>query len=283
MKKADTLTGAALVPEQSFLGTNAKRRIKKVKPEKIITLGTIATIMAAWYVVTAAGWVSPLLLPSPAAVWSAFVEILFNGYKGYSLLQHLGASLWRLISAFMLAVVVAIPLGLLSGYNTKVKAALEPIINFYRPLPPLAYYTLLVMALGITDGSKVALLFLAAFAPIYVNCVSAVSKVNKDFINSAKTVGASNRQLFFHVILPSCLPDILTSLRTALSVAYTTLVSAEMVAAMTGIGWLVLDASNYLRSDIVFVGIIIMGITGILLDKIIVIIQNKFVPWAGKY
>lgn len=110
---------------------------------------------------------------------------------------------------------------------------------------------------------KVALLFLAAFAPIYVSCVSAVAKVNTDFINSAKTVGASRTQVFFHVILPSCLPDILTSLRTALSVAYTTLVSAEMVAAMTGIGWLVLDASNYLRSDIVFVGIIIMGITGL--------------------
>ncbi|OUL08917.1 taurine ABC transporter permease [Sedimentibacter sp. SX930] len=248
----------------------------------MITVGTVATIMVLWYVVTALGLVSPMLLPSPLAVWTAFVEILLNGYKGFSLLQHIGTSLWRLLSAFGLAIIAAIPLGLLSGYNTKIKAALDPIINFYRPLPPLAYYTLLVMGLGIADASKVALLFLAAFAPIYVSCVSAVAKVNTDFINSAKTVGASQTQVFFHVILPSCLPDILTSLRTALSVAYTTLVSAEMVAAMTGIGWLVLDASNYLRSDIVFVGIIIMGITGILLDKIIVIIQNKFVPWAGK-
>lgn len=282
MKKADTLTSDALIPEQSTSATAAKKRRKRIQPEKMITVGTVAAIMVLWYVVTALGLVSPMLLPSPLAVWTAFVEILFNGYKGFSLLQHIGTSLWRLLSAFGLAIIAAIPLGLLSGYNTKIKAALDPIINFYRPLPPLAYYTLLVMGLGIADASKVALLFLAAFAPIYVSCVSAVAKVNTDFINSAKTVGASQTQVFFHVILPSCLPDILTSLRTALSVAYTTLVSAEMVAAMTGIGWLVLDASNYLRSDIVFVGIIIMGITGILLDKIIVSIQNKFVPWAGK-
>jgi taurine transport system permease protein len=282
MKKADTLTSDAMIPEQSTSAIAVKKRRKRIQPEKMITVGTVAAIMVLWYVVTALGLVSPMLLPSPLAVWTAFVEIFFNGYKSYSLLQHIGTSLWRLLSAFGLAIIVAIPLGLLSGYNTKIKAALDPIINFYRPLPPLAYYTLLVMGLGIGDASKVALLFLAAFAPIYVNCVSAVAKVNTDFINSAKTVGASQTQVFFHVILPSCLPDILTSLRTALSVAYTTLVSAEMVAAMTGIGWLVLDASNYLRSDIVFVGIIIMGITGILLDKIIVIIQNKFVPWAGK-
>jgi len=282
MKKADTLTSAALVPEQRIAGTAPKKRRKRIQPEKMITVGTVATILVLWYVVTALGMVNPILLPSPLAVWTAFLDILLNGYKGFSLMQHIGTSLWRLLSAFGLAIVVAIPLGLLSGYSTKIKAALDPIINFYRPLPPLAYYTLLVMGLGIADASKVALLFLAAFAPIYVSCVSAVAKVNKDFINSAKTVGASQTQVFFHVILPSCLPDILTSLRTALSVAYTTLVSAEMVAAMTGIGWLVLDASNYLRSDIVFVGIIIMGITGILLDKIIVIIQNKFVPWAGK-
>jgi taurine transport system permease protein len=282
MKKADTLTSDALIPEQSTSAIAVKKRRKRIQPEKMITVGTVAAIMVLWYVVTALGLVSPMLLPSPLAVWTAFVEILLNGYKGFSLLQHIGTSLWRLLSAFGLAIIAAIPLGLLSGYNTKIKAALDPIINFYRPLPPLAYYTLLVMGLGIADASKVALLFLAAFAPIYVSCVSAVAKVNTDFINSAKTVGASQTQVFFHVILPSCLPDILTSLRTALSVAYTTLVSAEMVAAMTGIGWLVLDASNYLRSDIVFVGIISMGITGIRLDKIIVIIQNKFVPWAGK-
>ncbi len=119
-------------------------------------------------------------------------------------------------------------------------------MNFTRPLPPLAYYTLLVLVLGIDNESKIALLFLACFAPIYIQCTSAVLRVKKDYINSAYTLGATKKQVFMKVA-PSCLPDIFVGLRTALGVGYTTLVAAEMVAASSGLGWLVLDASNYFK------------------------------------
>ena len=112
--------------------------------------------------------------------------------------------------------------------------------------------------------------------------MSAVIKIREDYINSAFTVGASRLQVIVHVIFPACLPDIFTGLRTSLGVAYTTLVSAEMVAANSGIGWMVLDASRYLRSDIIFLGIIVMGITGILLDRGIQLIERRVVPWKGK-
>lgn len=188
----------------------------------------------------------------------------------------------RLFISFFFAALIAVPFGLASGYNSKIRAIFEPIIEFYRPLPPLAYYTLLVLWLGIGNESKITLLFLACFAPIYISCVSAVLKIKEDYINSAYTVGASKYQIFIHVILPSCLPDIFVGIRTAVGVAYTTLVAAEMVAAKSGLGWMVLDASNYLRSDIIFVGIIIMGITGILLDQFLRILEKKIVPWKGK-
>ena len=223
-----------------------------------------------------------MLVPSPGSVWDAFTDIARNGYKNHSLLEHIGVSLGRLLAAFLVAAVIGVPLGLLSGRNTKVHALLEPVIEFYRPLPPLAYYTILVLWLGIGNQSKIVLLFLACFAPVYVACVSAAVKINEDYINSAYTVGASNRQIFAHVVFPACLPDIFTGLRTALGVGYTTLVSAEMVAATSGIGWMVLDSSRYMRSDITFVGIIIMGITGILLDRGIRLLERKFVPWKGK-
>ncbi len=255
---------------------------KKTTCEKMLTIGTILIILVLWFVSTALGWVDFKLVPSPQSVWAAFIDIMKNGYKNYTLLQHLGASMERLGIAFFWAVVTAIPLGLASGYNSKIRAVFEPIIDFYRPLPPLAYYTLLVLWLGIENGSKIALLFLASFAPIYISCVSAVMKIKEDYINSAYTIGASKMQIFFHVIFPACLPDIFIGLRTALGVAYTTLVSAEMVAANSGIGWMVLDASRYLRSDIIFLGIIIMGITGILLDRGILFIEHKVVPWEGK-
>lgn len=255
---------------------------RKTALEKALTLGTIAAVFVLWEAATSLQWVDPKLIPSPQSVWAAFLDISKNGYKNHTLLQHIGASLGRLLAAFLLAAAAAVPLGLASGYSSKVRAVLEPIVEFYRPLPPLAYYTILVLWLGIGNGSKIALLFLACFAPVYVSCVSAVVKVNEDLLDCAYAVGANRRQVFFHVVFPACLPDVLTGLRTALGVGYTTLVSAEMVAATSGIGWMVLDASRMLRSDIVFLGIIIMGLTGILMDRGLRLLERWLVPWKGK-
>ncbi|WP_321835260.1 ABC transporter permease [Clostridium butyricum] len=258
------------------------KKNKRITIENMLTLATIILILLVWFVVTNFGIANSKMVPTPQAVWNAFIDIIQNGYKNYSLLQHLGASMERLFISFLFAALIAVPFGLASGYNSKIRAIFEPIIEFYRPLPPLAYYTLLVLWLGIGNESKITLLFLACFAPIYISCVSAVLKIKEDYINSAYTVGASKYQIFIHVILPSCLPDIFVGIRTAVGVAYTTLVAAEMVAAKSGLGWMVLDASNYLRSDIIFVGIIIMGITGILLDQFLRILEKKIVPWKGK-
>lgn len=257
-------------------------RNKTGKTERLISFSVVAVVFIAWFGVTSAGIVSETLIPTPASVWESFVTILREGYKGSTLLQHLVASMSRLIKAYLLAIITAVPLGLLSGYNSKVKAFIEPIVEFYRPLPPLAYYTLLVLWMGIGDGSKIMLLFLAGFAPIYIACVSGVNRMKEDYILGAKTLGAGNWQVFFFVIFPAVLPDIFTGLRTSLGVEYTTLVAAEMVAAVSGIGWLVLDASNYLRSDIMFFGIILMGITGILLDQLIRFLERKIIHWKGK-
>lgn len=258
------------------------KKKNKITIENILTLGTIILILLVWFVITNFGIVNSKMVPKPQAVWSAFIDIIQNGYKNYSLLQHLGASMERLFISFFFAAIIAVPFGLASGYNSKIRAIFEPIIEFYRPLPPLAYYTLLVLWLGIGNASKITLLFLACFAPIYISCVSAVLRIKEDYINSAYTLGANKYQIFLHVILPSCLPDIFVGVRTAVGVAYTTLVAAEMVAAKSGLGWMVLDASNYLRSDIIFVGIIIMGITGILLDQGLRILEKKIIPWKGK-
>jgi taurine transport system permease protein len=128
----------------------------------------------------------------------------------------------------------------------------------------------------------VTLLYLAGFAPVYIASAAAVRKIRQDLIQGAYTLGASKRQVFWHVILPSCLPDIFTGLKTSLGVAYSTLVAAEMVAAVSGIGWMVLDASKFLRSDVIFVGIFVMGATGMLLDWGIRMLEEKLVPWRGK-
>lgn len=256
--------------------------MKKLNKERALTLITIVVVLAAWYIITAVGAFSETIIPSPGSVLESFATVVQNGYKGHTLLEHLGTSMKRLVIAYGLVIITAVPLGLLSGYNSKVRAILEPLVEFYRPLPPLAYYTILVLWMGIDESSKLALLYLAGFAPVYIACVSGVVRINEDYINGAKTLGAGKRDIFFYVIFPASLVDVFTGLRTALGVEYTTLVAAEMVAATAGMGWLVLDASNYLRSDIVFMGVIIMGITGVLLDRMIRLIEKQVIHWKGK-
>lgn len=249
--------------------------------EHAISSASILVVLLLWYLSTSLKWVDPLFLPSPAAVWSAFIEILLNGYKGNSLVFHIYQSMYRLVVALVLATVTAIPLGMLCGFSKPFRAAFDPLIEFYRPLPPLAYYTLLVIWLGIENPSKIALLYLAAFAPLFLAVVSGVQRISLDRLNGARSLGASGWQLFFYVVFPSCLPEIFTGIRTAIGVAYSTLVAAEMVAAVSGIGWMVLDASKFLRSDVIFVGIIIMGVIAVIIDTGIRWIQKTQLPWIG--
>lgn len=252
------------------------------KRHYIYSLATWAIIFLIWYLVTRSGNISAISLPSPKAVLSAFRDVIKNGYNFTPLWQHIGISLFRLFMAIVFSVITAIPLGLLSGYFPKVRAVVDSVINFYRPLPPLSYYTLLILWLGIGESSKIMLLFLASFAPIYVSSVAAVSRVDRHYIDGAKTLGASPKQIFFQVIMPATLAEIFVGVRTAVGVAYTTLVSSEMIAATAGIGWMVLDAYKYLKTEVVFVGIIVMGITGVLIDQLLQAIEKKYIFWNGK-
>lgn len=245
-------------------------------------MGTVGAAFLVWYAIAELSLLPALFVPHPAAVWDAFVETATEGYRGNTLARHLADSLYRVVAGFLLAVVTAVPLGLAIGYSPKVQAVFDPIIEFYRPLPPLAYYTLLVIWLGIEDRSKIALLYLAAFPPLSVSAMAGVRGVPVERIQGARSLGASRWQVFRYVIFPSCLPDIFTGMRVSVGFTYTTLVAAEMVAATSGVGWMVLDASKFLRSDMIFMGIIVMGLTGIALDRLIRVAERRLVPWKGQ-
>lgn len=260
---------------------NLIKKLKKNNNNRHLTVYTWLVIIGIWYLVTKFELVSATFLPAPDKVWNTFLKISKDGYNRIPLWRHLFDSFQRLFIALGFAILAGVPLGLLSGYSNRFKAIIDSVVEFYRPLPPLAYYTLLIIWFGIDNTSKIILLFLAGFAPIYIACVSAVRKMNVDYILSAESLGADKRKIFFGVVLPACLPEIFTGIRTAVGVSYTTLVSAEMVAATSGIGWMVLDAANFLKSDVIFVGIFIMGITGILIDLILRILEKKIVFWKG--
>lgn len=265
---------------------NATVKIVKRRTSKSFYLGisfvSVLVFFTIWQITTSRGLINQVFLPSPQKVWQAFSELVQQGYKGETLLGHIAISMERLFIALLFAIVIGVPLGLIAGSSRFVRAIIDPFIEFYRPLPPLAYYTLIVLWFGIGDESKIILLFLNAFAPLLIGVIFSVQNVPIDRINGAKSLGAKGINLFVSVILRSCLPDILTSLRTAIGVAYATLVAAEMVAAVSGIGWMVLDASKYLRNDIVYTGVIIMGIIAIILDSFVRLLIRKVSPWLEK-
>jgi len=247
--------------------------------ELLLSVSSIVLLFATWTVLSTRGLVNPIFLPTPKAVWQAFESALTTGYQGSRLHEHIAASLARILTGYSLACAIGIPLGLLMGLNGRLRAFFDPLIEFYRPLPPLALYTLLVMWLGIGDSSKVALLFLAGLPTLTISAMQAVRNIDPQLLKAAQTLGASPRQTILHVVLPACLPGICTGMRISLGFTYTVLVAAEIVAASAGIGWMIWDASKFLLTDVVIMGLFVLGITGIALDQLVRWGERRATPW----
>jgi taurine transport system permease protein len=274
--------GAEMVaPTMQAVGWGVRRaRIPRPSRSFLLSLLSVTVLLGTWLLVTEMGWANELFLPKPQAVWAAFVKTSTRGYQGSTLLVHVGASLYRVLTAFFLACLVGIPLGVLMGVSRDARALLNPVIDFYRPLPPLGLYTLLVMWLGIGETSKLSLLFLAALPGIIISTIQAVTTIDQVYVRAAQSLGASRRDLLFQVYLPAAGPVILTGMRISLGFTYTVLVAAEIVAASAGIGWMIWDASKFLLSDVVIMGLIVLGLTGVALDFTMRLIGRVLMPWT---
>ncbi len=262
----------------------AARRLLALRPPRTLLLSSLTVILlfCAWVVVTETGLANPLFLPNPEAVARAFMEVSTEGYQGSTLIEHLGASLYRILVAFGLACLIGIPLGVLMGTSETARALLSPMIEFYRPLPPLGIYTLLVMWLGIGEESKLALLFLAALPGLIIATIQAVRNIDPIYVRAAKALGASTRTIVLQVYLPAAGPTILAGMRISLGFTYTVLVAAEIVAASAGIGWMIWDAAKFLLSDVVIMGLIVLGLTGVALDMVMRLLGQILMPWTRK-
>ena len=261
----------------------ARRRLRVVRlPRVTLSIASVAAMVLAWWVISAAGVVRADLLPSPGAVWIALIEVLRDGYRGTTLWQNIGATLGRLLAGFGSAAVLGVPLGLWMGTNRAANAALDWIIQFMRPLPPLSYMILLILWLGTGDVSKAALLFLTAF-PIVVSAAAAgVRGVKRQRVQVALALGASPAAVFRHVVFPSAAPMIMTGLQIALAAAFSTVVAAELLAASDGLGWMVISASNFLRNDIIILCILLLGVLGIGLASLLRAADRAVIHWRGR-
>jgi taurine transport system permease protein len=229
------------------------------------------------------GWqMEPLYLPAPETVVERTFKVASEGFRGTSLLGHLGWSLFRVVAGFLLGALVGIPLGYAMGLSNWFRGWFDPIVEFMRPVPPLALIPLVIIWAGIGEAGKVILLFLAALWIMAIAARAGVSGVNISKVHAAYSLGASKWQIMRYVIIPNSLPEIFTGARVAMGVCWGTVVAAELVAAEKGAGMMIMVASKFQNTDIVLLGIILIGIIGFGIDMLMRGAERYLVPWKGR-
>ncbi|WP_027909002.1 taurine ABC transporter permease TauC [Pseudomonas sp. URMO17WK12:I4] len=265
---------------RSTLNVRRRRLAIGLDRRRVAAFGTLAALASLWWLATHLGWIDTIFLPAPEQLLVALKGLLHDGYLDATLWQHLSTSLWRVLVALLAAVITAVPLGIAMGLNPTLNTALDPLVEFYRPIPPLAYLPLMVIWFGIGELSKVLLIYLALFAPLLIATVGGVRRVDKARIQAVRCLGASRVQVVRHVILPSALPDILTGLRIALGVGWSTLVAAELIAANQGLGFMVQSAAQFLATDVVVVGILLIAGIALAIELGLRALQKRFASWS---
>ena len=248
-----------------------------------LSLATLTVILAVWWTVAALQLISPLFLPPPDQVMQKLITIAGpQGFMDATLWQHLAASLTRIVLALLAAVAFGIPVGIAMGLSPTLRGILDPIIELYRPVPPLAYLPLMVIWFGIGETSKILLIYLAIFAPVAMSALAVVKSAQQVRIHAARSLGASRAQVLWLVILPGALPEILTGLRIGLGVGWSTLVAAELIAATRGLGFMVQSAGEFLATDVVLAGIAVIAIIAFILELGLRALQRRLTPWHGE-
>ncbi|MET8968373.1 ABC transporter permease [Streptomyces hydrogenans] len=252
-----------------------------------LRLLALAVLLAAWQAVVAAGVWPRVLVPAPAEVWRTLVRAStvhdgVRGVSGHLLVEHLAVSLRRIALGTGYAALVGVPLGLLIGVVRPLAVVLEPAVTFLRTLPPLAYLSLLVIWFGIDESPKIWLLVIAALPPITAATAAAVRGVPGDLVEAARALGAGPVSVLLAVRLPAALPEILTGIRIAVGIAYTSVVAAETINGVPGIGGMIRDAQRYNQTDLVIAGLLAIGLSGILLDALFRGVERAAVPWRGR-
>ena len=254
-----------------------KKFIKK-NESLFYTLFTIITLIAVWQIAAMTTSMTKVF-PAPQQVVVKLYEMTTGTFAKYSLLQHIGISLQRVIIAFTAAVVVGVPLGLLMGWNDRFDAFVKPVFEIVRPIPPIAWIPLAILWFGVGETPKIALCFLASLIPIVVNSYTGIKYVDPLLLNVALTLGAKPHSVFLEVAVPSALPAIFAGLQNGISVGWMTVVAAEMFGATRGVGFIILKGQDLSNPTVIVTGMIVIGILGALISILIRVAERLVCPW----
>jgi len=255
----------------------ARPRLRRLLSRAALVLAPWVLILLAWYGIRASGLISPALVPAPHAVFAKFLE-LSRGRLGQDVLM----STQRVLLGVTLGVALAVPVGFCLGWYKGLRTFIDPVINFFRALPPIALIPLVIVYFGIGEAAKTVILFYASFFAGVIVMYEGIAQISPIFIKVARTLGATDLEIFRKVIVPLAIPHILTAVRVALGVAWATLVASELIAAQQGLGALIQDASAFFQLDTIYVGIICIGFIALLMDLALRAATRRLVDWQDR-
>jgi len=254
-----------------------KRRLAKAVVRRVVGYLPLLLFFCVWEAISRSSPSIALLLPPPSNVIAGGLELLKDG----SLHKDVVASLKRVGVALGVASLVGFPLGAALGGSRSFAWFFDPIVNFFRPIPPLAWIPLSIVWFGISDAQNEFIIFLAALFPIVLSTMEGVRDVEPQLVRAARTLGAGRFQIIWTVVLPAALPSMFVGLRVGTGIAWMALVAGELVAATSGLGFLISQGRLLYRSDYIVVGMVMIGLIGLLLDAGIRLLQQVVMPWRG--
>jgi NitT/TauT family transport system permease protein len=243
-----------------------------------LTAMPFAALILLWWLLYETGLINLGLLPSPLAVLARFWSGLIHGDLGINIL----ISIERVLAGILIGTAAAVPVGFLIGWYRPVQRLIDPLINFFRALPPIALIPLVIVYLGIGEIAKVAILFYASFFAAVIVMYEGMAAISPIYIRVARTLGATDFEIFWRVMLPLAVPHMLVALRVALGVCWATLVAAELVAAQQGLGAMIQNASSFFDLNTIYLGIICIGSLALLMDTALRRISARLVAWQDK-
>jgi taurine transport system permease protein len=250
-----------------------KRRIK-------VGLLTVAVVLLLWFILTTlTGLVSAARFPSPADFWLSLKQVMTKGYAGGQLLTHAIHSLKLVAMGFTFAIITGVPLGLWMGWSRKVEAAINPVFLVIRPIPPLAWIPLAILWLGLGDAAKIMVIWFSAFVPSVINSFTGVRSIDRPIIEAATMLGTPRWRMVREVIAPAASPMIFTGLRLSLQAAWTTLVAAELVGALVGVGFILNMAQQDLYPGMILVGMVTVGLLGWGTTHMLSMAEKRALAW----
>ncbi len=251
--------------------------MKRYSKMQLIVISTVSVLLflVIWEFVCRIGWIEPLFLPAPS-------KILARGHKMYiagTLIEHALASTRRVMVGFMVSSLAAIPVGIFLGSSRFFMAAASPLISILRPLPSMSWIPLSLLWLGITETQKYSIVFMGSFAPSLLYIIEATRNIDPLLIRAAKNLGASKLQVMREIILPGALPQIIAGLKVMLGIAWTCVISAELVAAREGLGFMIMNGKEYFQTDTVLLGMALISLTVMIIDVTFKKVEGRLLPW----